>query len=82
MVSVWNDKLQGGNADTKTPADFPKKQLAIGIKEEGEHTGDIHTRTEIAMDHESKDPTYYPKLKIMEKTPLSKLQSLLKCMRA
>ena len=63
---VWKDKLPGGEADKKSPADFDKKQLAIGIKSEMEHTNDKHIAAEIAMDHLSEDPEYYAKLKKME----------------
>lgn len=59
----WKDKMNGGYADKRSPKDFDKKQLAIGIKVEMEHTKDKHTATEIAMDHLEEDPKYYKKLK-------------------
>ena len=62
----WEDKLEGGKADNKTPKDFDQKQLAKGIAVEIEHTKDKHIATEIAMDHLVEDPNYYKKLEIME----------------
>jgi hypothetical protein len=44
-----------------------KRQLEMGIKVEMEHTDDEKTAKEIAMDHLWEDPTYYTKLKRMEK---------------
>lgn len=77
---VWNDKVAGGHAADKKPSDFPQSLLQQGRTEEAEHSPNKHVQTEIAMDHLSKDKDYYKKLKIMEKTPLSKLQKLRKCM--
>ena len=49
-------------------ADLLKIQLDKGIKvESGEHTDDKEKAKEIAMDHLWEDPTYYIKLKKMEK---------------
>jgi hypothetical protein len=59
---------------------LPANQLLAGYKEEGEHTSDPTNKLTIATNHVRKDPEYYDKLKIMEHTPLSKLQSLRKCM--
>lgn len=61
------DKIPGGLADNKKPADFDKKSLAAGIKVEMEHTSDRKIATEIAMDHLTEDPDYYKKLKTIEK---------------
>jgi hypothetical protein len=72
------DTLRGGLADGKTIQDVAKKhkmdadllkiQLDKGIKvESGEHTDDKEKAKEIAMDHLWEDPTYYIKLKKMEK---------------
>ncbi len=44
-----------------------KRQLEMGIKIEMEHTDNENTAKEIAMDHLWEDPTYYTKLKRMEK---------------
>ena len=46
----------------KTEKDFDKKQLAIGVKEELEHTDDIEIAKTIAMDHLTEDKDYYIKL--------------------
>ena len=43
-----------------------KSQLSKGIKVEKEHTSEIGTAKEIAMDHISEDPNYYTKLKTIE----------------
>jgi hypothetical protein len=65
--SLWKDHLPGGLADKKTPADFPPEKLREGRKVESEHTSNPAIQTEIAMDHITEDPNYYPKLKKMEK---------------
>lgn len=60
------DKIPGGLADNKTPADFNKAQLAKGIEVELEHVNDRALAQEIAMDHLVEDPEYYTKLERME----------------
>lgn len=37
-------------------------QLEIGMRVEGEHTGDVGLAREIALDHLLEDPRYYSKL--------------------
>lgn len=64
---AWKDQIPGGLADTKTPADFKKPALQQGVKVESEHTSSKSLAKEIAMDHLTEDPGYYPKLKRMEK---------------
>ena len=69
--------LKGGLADGKTIEDIAKKhkmdvdmlkiQLDKGMKVESEHTDNKGKAREIAMDHLWEDPTYYIKLKKMEK---------------
>jgi hypothetical protein len=54
------------------------KELLQGYKVEAEHTDDPTDRLKIAADHLNESPVYYDKLKIMENTSLSKLQSLKK----
>lgn len=62
----WTDKLPGGTADRKKPTDFDQKALMRGIHVELEHTDDIMTAMEIAMDHLVEDPNYYEKLATIE----------------
>lgn len=52
----------------KTTVDEIKKQLAIGVKVELEHTSDKAVATEIALDHLSELPDYYTKLKKVEQS--------------
>lgn len=59
---------------------LPADQLLAGYKVEAEHTSDPTTRLKIATDHVKESPVYYDKLKIMEHTPLSRLQKLRKTM--
>jgi hypothetical protein len=64
------DKLPGGLADKKTPEDFNRQALQQGQKVELEHTSDARLAKEIAMDHLTEDPTYYKKLRTIEKHAL------------
>ena len=59
-------KLSGGKADKMHPNQFDARKLRAGISHEFEHTDDIDTAEEIAMDHEAEDPDYYKKLKKIE----------------
>lgn len=61
------DQLPGGRADKKSPEDFDPAMLAAGTAHELEHTKDRQLAEEIAMDHLSEDPSYYIKLKAIEK---------------
>lgn len=60
------DKIPGGLGDKLKPTDVDKKQLAMGIKVELEHTKDWKRAREIALDHLKEDPKYYAKLKKIE----------------
>ena len=64
----WKDKIPGGLADRKTPADFDPKALSKGMKVELEHVNDRAVAMEIAMDHLAEDKDYYDKLEKMEKS--------------
>jgi hypothetical protein len=64
--SDWEDKLEGGLADNKSPDDFDQKALAKGVKVEMEHTNNHNIAKEIAMDHLTEDSKYYDKLELIE----------------
>lgn len=61
------DQLHGGRADKKRPEDFDADALEEGTQHELEHTTDREIAREIAMDHLSEDPSYYKKLRKLEK---------------
>jgi hypothetical protein len=61
------DLLPGGKADKIPPSAFPKKLVAEGAKTESEHTSNKTLAKEITRDHLTEDPSYYKKLKKMEK---------------
>lgn len=73
VVKASKDKIPGGLADGKKPADFPSEALAQGVKVELEHTTDRAIAQEIAMDHLTEDPKYYAKLKRVEKSVATEL---------
>jgi hypothetical protein len=58
----WHDHLHGGKADGNTPSDYDPDELNIGSKVQREHTSDMRIATEIGMDHEEENPTYYDEL--------------------
>jgi hypothetical protein len=78
IAEGWQDQLQGGLADEKTPQNFDPQALIKGLVVELEHVNKeahellkqnpeaIHTAIEIAMDHLTEDPEYYNKLAVME----------------
>jgi hypothetical protein len=66
-TAKYKDKLKGGNADKKTPSDFPKKDIEKGHNVEFEHTNDPEIAKEISMDHLEEHPDYYVGLDYMEK---------------
>ena len=70
------------NYDPKNPASFPPDELLQGYKVEAEHGGTPSERLTTGIDHIKEDKNYYDKLDIMEHTPLSRLQSLRKCMNS
>ena len=68
--SGHNDILQGGKADNVPDRDFSPKELAIGAADEHEHTSNDQVAKEIAKDHLQKDPRYYEKEKLNQKTAM------------
>lgn len=69
------NRLKGGDGDRTAITDVSPTELARGIKEEKEHTDSIPVRTEIAVDHLTKDPKYYTKLATIEKATDPKFES-------
>jgi len=61
------DEIKGGKADDKSPQEFDKEQIKMGLKIEMEHTDNPMIAIEIAMDHLSEFPDYYTRLDKMEK---------------
>lgn len=57
------DVLSGGKGDKTPLKGIDRKELAMGIKTESEHTNDRKLAKEIAIDHLTEDPHYYTKLK-------------------
>lgn len=53
------DRVPGGEADDRSPAEFDRRELALGLHHEMEHTDDPAVALEIAMDHLTENPTYY-----------------------
>lgn len=66
-MAEHKDKIKGGLADKKKPADFDTSALKQGKAVESEHTSDKTVAQEIAMDHLTEDKKYYKKLKEVEK---------------
>ena len=78
IAEGWQDELQGGLADDKTPQDFDPQALIKGLVVELEHVNkeahellknnpdSVHKAMEIAMDHLTEDSEYYEKLAVME----------------
>lgn len=62
-----HEKVKGGLADHQDPSKFDQHQLVKGMNVEFEHTSDVKTAMEIAMDHLIEDPDYYKKLATIEK---------------
>lgn len=60
------EKIEGGLADGMDPSEFDQDELFAGIKVEFEHTDDVMTAMEIAMDHLTEIPDYYTRLSDME----------------
>jgi hypothetical protein len=61
------DQIPGGEASGMCPRQFDQEALMKGIHVEAEHTNDIMTAMEIAMDHLAEDPEYYEKLELVHK---------------
>jgi ADP-ribose pyrophosphatase YjhB (NUDIX family) len=64
------DLLPGGAADNVPDSKFHKKDLALGVKDEREHTSNDQVAKEIAKDHLQEDPGYYEKEKLSEKAAM------------
>ncbi|NJO65275.1 MAG: hypothetical protein HC836_46415 [Richelia sp. RM2_1_2] len=62
-----DDKITGGLSDNKTKFKVKKSELLNGLKTELEHTNDIDTAAEIALDHLEEMPNYYSELSKIEK---------------
>lgn len=58
----WKDKLHGGKADDDTPNDYDPYDIAIGTAIEREHSNNPDIATEISMDHDHENDTYYDEL--------------------
>ena len=56
---IRGDQISGGLGDDKSPLDFNKEQIKLGMKVEMEHSDDPMIALEIALDHLSEDPQYY-----------------------
>lgn len=56
------DKIKGGEGDKKSPKDFDKEQIRMGLEIEMEHTDDKDIAMEIVLDHLAEDNLYYSKL--------------------
>jgi hypothetical protein len=62
-------KLNGLAKKTHTKSkDVNKKQLKMGTKVEMEHTDDLSTARDIALDHLAEIEDYYTRLEKMEKS--------------
>lgn len=59
--------IEGGVGDDLEACDVDPGQLAMGTKVEMEHTKDRAKARDIAFDHLKEDPSYYTKLKKVEK---------------
>jgi hypothetical protein len=62
-----NDVLPGGKADKLPESSFDRRALAQGTKVEREHVKSKRMAKEIASDHITEFPNYYPELKKLEK---------------
>jgi hypothetical protein len=74
IIKNSEEKLVGGEGDNKADSLFRKKELAKGVKHEGEHTKDKSIAKEIAKDHLSENEEYYSEL---DKTKLGGLSALI-----
>jgi hypothetical protein len=61
------DPIPGGVGAYLEPEDVSSKQLEMGLEEEKEHSPDYDIRQDISLDHLKQDPSYYTKLRNMEK---------------
>lgn len=67
--------LTGGKGDRLSPKNVNRKELAMGIKTEMEHTSSKRIAKEIALDHLAEDKKYYTKLKKIHKEKPKKRKS-------
>lgn len=58
----WKEHLHGGKSDGHKPDEYDPNELSVGQKVQKEHTNDSDTATQISMDHEQENPTYYDEL--------------------
>lgn len=70
------DILPGGLADGKPDSAFPAEALAEGAEVESEHVAIPQVAKEIAKDHLTEDPQYYPKLEKMEEGAEKKAEEM------
>ena len=70
-IAAWepqrDEALRGGEADGRSARAFDRDELTAGALHELEHTDQVRTAIEIAMDHLAEDPRYYQRLKGLEK---------------
>jgi len=59
LIQNYKDQLPGGAGDKTNPDDVDKKQLAIGVLVEMEHTNDPIKAMEISLDHLQEHSFYY-----------------------
>lgn len=62
IIKNYKDTIIGGKGDNTDINTLPKKELAVGILVEKEHTSNIEQACEIAGDHLTENPNYYSKL--------------------
>lgn len=67
LIKTSDDILPGGIGDKYNVSDFPKKEMAKGVKTESEHTTNPAIAADITKDHLVEDPKYYTKLEKVEK---------------
>jgi hypothetical protein len=67
LIKTSDDILPGGIGDKYKVSDFPKKEMAKGVKTESEHTTNPAIAADISKDHLVEDPKYYTKLEKVEK---------------
>ena len=60
---VRDDLLPGGKGDGHSPSEFDRREVAMGLHHEMEHTDDPRKALEIAIDHLTENPHYYTELR-------------------
>ena len=66
LLEAKTNKLKGGKGDKLTADHVNYYEFTKGWKHELEHTDDIDTAKEIALDHLAEDPNYYTRLDMIE----------------